>query len=254
LDWRAQQREPGQTFGQLVAAKPHRPDGRRDKIYLQPLGEIPPGEGPSLQKLRDFTAAFFQMDVVLRPPLDLPDGRVTSRRNPLSGNRQLRTDGLLKLLAEKLPQDAYAMLVLTMEDLYPGETWNFVFGQASLDRRVGVYSLARYDPRFYREERPSDWRTIALRRSCKVLAHETGHMFGIRHCTFYRCAMNGSNSLEETDLAPLDLCPIDLRKLHHSLGFDVIDRYDQLLAFSEREGFAEDAAWLRRRLGHLRSR
>jgi archaemetzincin len=33
-----------------------------------------------------------------------------------------------------------------MEDLYPEPSWNFVFGQASLNERVGVYSFARYGP------------------------------------------------------------------------------------------------------------
>jgi archaemetzincin len=129
---------------------------------------------------------------------------------------------------------------------------HFVFGQASLERRVGIYSFARYDPRFYGEERPSDWQKTALRRSCKVLAHETAHMFGIHHCTFYRCLLNGSNSLEEADTRPLDLCPIDLHKLYSSIGFDVMDRYEALRDFTEREGFEEEAAWFRRRIERLR--
>ncbi len=35
------------------------------------------------------------------------------------------------------------MLALTTSDLWPGEGWNFVFGQASLSERVGVWSLHR---------------------------------------------------------------------------------------------------------------
>lgn len=33
--------------------------------------------------------------------------------------------------------------------------------------------------------------------------------------------MNGSNSLEEEDVIPFHLCPVCLRKLHFSIGFDV---------------------------------
>jgi archaemetzincin len=154
-------------------------------------------------------------------------------------------------LGKRLPADAYALLGLTLEDLYPDEPWNFVFGQASTRARVGIYSFARYDPRFYGEERTPDWRKIALLRACKILAHEASHMFGIHHCTAYHCLINGSNSLEEADQRPLDLCPIDLRKLHHSIGFDVIERYEQLHTFSEREGFEKEAAWFRRRIEHL---
>ena len=250
-DWLAMHREPGQTFEQFVQVKPNRPDESRNRIYLQPLGEFPPGAGPSFQKLRELTKAFFQMDVVVRPPLDLSGAGITSRRNPLEGQLQLRTGDLMGFLGKRLPADAYALLGLTMEDLYPDEKWNFVFGQASTRARVGIYSFARYDPRFYGEERAPDWQKTALLRSCKVLAHEISHMFGIGHCTFYHCLINGSNSLEETDQHPLELCPIDLRKLHHSIGFDVIERYEQLRDFSEREGFEEEAAWFRRRIEHL---
>jgi len=251
FDWLAIHREPGQTFEKFVRAKPNRPDWRRNRIYLQPLGVFPPGSGPSFQKLRELTEAFFQMDVVVRPPLDLSGAGLTTRKNWPMGHTQYRTRDLLDFLAKRVPGDAYAMLGLTMEDLYPDESWNFVFGQASTRARVGIYSFVRYDPRFYGEERPPDWQKTALRRSCKVLAHETSHMFGIHHCIAYHCLMNGSNSLEETDMHPLDLCPVDLRKLHHSIGFDVIVRYKDLRNFCGREGFDKEAAWFQRRIEHL---
>jgi len=252
FDWLAIHREPGQTFEKFIRSKPNRPGWRRNRIYLQPLGVFSPGSGPSFQKLRELTEAFFQMDVVVRPPLDLSGAGLTTRKNWPMGHTQYRTGDLLGFLAKRVPADAYAMLGLTMEDLYPDESWNFVFGQASTRARVGVYSFARYDPGFYGEKRPSDWQKTALRRSCKVLAHETSHMFGIHHCTAYHCLMNGSNSLEETDLHPLDVCPVDLRKLHHSTGFDVIDRYEDLRDFSKREGFDKEAAWFQRRIEHLK--
>ncbi|HYU34922.1 MAG TPA: archaemetzincin [Thermoanaerobaculia bacterium] len=250
-DWLAVRPEPGQTFEQFVRAKPNRPDARRHKIYLQPIGEFPPGAGPSFKKLQEFTGAFFQMDVVVRPPLDLSGESITSRKNWPMGHQQLLAGDLLAVLTRQLPADAYAVLGLTMADLYPDESWNYVFGLASTRARVGVYSFARYDPRFYGKERTPDWQKLVLRRSCKVLAHEASHMFGIHHCTFYHCLMNGSNSLEETDMHPLDLCPIDLHKLYHSIGFDVIERYEDLRNFCEGEGFDKEAAWFRRRIEHL---
>ena len=60
---------------------------------------------------------------------------------------------VLNFLRTKLPSDAFCILAVTMEDLYPDPTWNFVFGQASLTERIGVYSFARYDPAFYGEKR-----------------------------------------------------------------------------------------------------
>jgi archaemetzincin len=32
----------------------------------------------------------------------------------------------------------------------------------------------------------------------KVLTHETGHLFGLAHCVYFHCVMNGSNHLQKT--------------------------------------------------------
>lgn len=47
----------------------------------------------------------------------------------------------------------------------------------------------------------------------KVSAHELIHTFGVHHCIYYECLMNGSNNLDEADHRPMELCPVDLRKL-----------------------------------------
>lgn len=52
-----------------------------------------------------------------------------------------------------------------------------------------------------------------LRRAMKVSAHELIHTFGVHHCIYYECLMNGSNHLDETDARPVELCPVDLRKM-----------------------------------------
>jgi archaemetzincin len=135
-----------------------------------------------------------------------------------------------------------------MEDLYPDPAWNFIFGQASLRERVGVFSFARYDPVFYGERRGKEDREILLKRSCKVLVHETGHMFSLAHCIYFRCVMNGSNHLQESDSRPQFLCPVCLRKLHSSIGFDVVLRYERMLKFYRRAGFSPEAQWIASRL------
>ena len=138
-----------------------------------------------------------------------------------------------------------------MEDLYPEPSWNFVFGQASLNERVGVYSFARYDPAFYGELRGKDYPALLLRRSMKVLTHETGHMFGLTHCVYFNCVMNGSNHLQESDRRPLHLCPVCLRKLQFSLDFDVVKRYEALAQFERQAGLEDEAGWVDRRLERI---
>jgi archaemetzincin len=204
--------------------------------------------------LREFAAAFFALEVAVLPSVAVTAGEVATRRNPYTRQLQLLTADILALLRRRLPADAYALLGITMEDLYPDESWNFVFGQASSRDRVGVFSFARYDPHFSGERRPGDRLALLLLRSLKVLAHEATHMFGVAHCLFFHCLMNGSNHLGESDARPLHLCPVDLRKLHDSIGFDVVARYRDLCGVCERLGLGDDARWLRARLERIGTR
>jgi len=54
----------------------------------------------------------------------------------------------LTALTNHKPSDAYAILGLTNEDLYPDPSWAFVFGWASYTGGVGTFSFKRYDPAF----------------------------------------------------------------------------------------------------------
>jgi archaemetzincin len=247
-DWLGVHEEPGQTFAQFKASHPNRPTNSRRVIYLQPLGEFSADRSPPIEKLREFAAAFFAMEVKALPTVLLDGSRFTTRHNPNTGNLQILTDDVLDCLKARMPADAFCVLAITMEDLYPEPSWNFVFGQASLRERVGVYSFARYDPAFYSEPRNPGYETLLPRRSCKVLAHETAHMFGLAHCTFFNCLMNGSNHLAESDRRPLHLCPVCLRKLQWSIGFDVLERYSAMERVARAEGFADEADWLSRRI------
>jgi len=146
------------------------------------------------------------LQVKILNPVKREDVRAKSRLN--GGVTQWKTGDILNWMKGRQPKDAFAMLAVTMTDLYPDEEWNFVFGQASYQSRVGVFSFARYS-----SEEPK----IALLRAAKILSHEMGHMFGIKHCTFYECNMAGANHLDEVDRSPPHLCPVCLRKLYHLL-------------------------------------
>src|SRR6266567_5542135 len=243
-DWLAVHQEAGQTFEQFERSYSNRSDARRRTIYLQPLGAFPKEQSPSLEKLREYAAAFFQMEVKSLAPVSLGSGGFTSRTNSVTGGRQVLTADVLRWLKGKLPANAFCLLAITMEDLYPEPSWNFVFGQASLTERVGVYSFARYDPAFFGEARGKDYQKLVLRRSMKVLTNETGHMFGLAHCIYFSCLMNGSNHLQESDRRPLHLCPVCMRKLQFSVGFDVVKRYQALAQFDEQAGLDDEARWL----------
>jgi archaemetzincin len=247
-DWLAVHREPGQTFEEFVNARPPRPDTIRQIIYLQPLEQFVPDRSPSLQLLQEYLHAYFAMEVRTLPVLIQDKQRFTTRINRFTNRQQILTTDILRALKKTLPADAFCLLAVTMQDLYPAPSWNFVFGQASPEERVGVFSFARYDPAFYGSVRSEQDQTLLLKRSCKVLTHETGHIFGLWHCIFYACLMNGSNHLAESDARPLYLCPVCLRKLHYSIGFDVVQRYRNLQNFYQKVGFDEEAHWVENRL------
>jgi len=244
--------EPGQTFDEFKMSRPNRPTQSRRIIYLQPLGDFAPERSPSIDRLREFAAAFFAVEVKALPPISIQSSKFQTRRNPVTGNQQILTGDVLTFLTSRLPADAFCILAITMEDLYPDPSWNFVFGQASLRDRVGVYSFARYDPAFYGESRAAGYDILLLRRSCKVLAHETGHMFGLAHCTYFNCLMNGSNHLVESDRRPLHLCPVCLRKLQWSIGFEVLKHYTELERVDRAAGLTDEVDWLSRRINTVR--
>jgi archaemetzincin len=246
LDWLNVVRERGQTFERFARTSTSRPDDTRRHIYLQPVGEFALASAELLGTLQRFGAAFFARDVRLLPAIAVGTGDIKTRRNRYTGVLQLNSRDILRLLAGRLPPDACCLLGVASDDLYPHDTWSFVFGEAIVDDRVGVFSVARYDPGFY--DQPADDPTLLIRRTCKVLAHETCHMLGMRHCVFFNCLMNGSNHLAESDRRPLHLCPVDLRKLHWSLGFELVGRDRRLAAFWRGVGVGDEAAWIERRL------
>ena len=247
-DWLTSHPERGQTFSGYCAVGFNRPSSTRKVIYLLPLGEFPTDTSPSLEELRLYAEAYFQLEVKILPAVAINEEKFTPRTNEYTQKRQLLSTGILNFLKEQLPSDAYCLLGVTMEDLYPAPPWNYVFGQASLNGRVGIYSFARYDPAFFGEKRPADYQDLILQRSIKVLAHETAHMFGLNHCIFYECLVNGSNSLAEADICPEHLCPICLRKLHTNVQFDPVTRYEELARFYRRHDWNDEARWIDRQL------
>lgn len=249
-DWLAKHDENGQTFSQYLTAKPNDMKGKRTKLYILPVGQFGK-KAPSLNTLLEFCKAYFMCDVKLLEPMNLDKELITSRTNQYTGKKQLLTSDLREISKQRLPEDAYALITVTMTDLYPSEAWNFVFGEASLRERVGVFSFARYDPEFYGEETTAVDQSV-MKLSMKVLSHEMAHMFGVEHCIYYNCGMNGSNHLEESISRPIHLCPIDLRKLQSTIGFDPVKRYKGLKQFYSKNGFEDDANWIEKRIEFLR--
>lgn len=246
-DWLIAHPEKGQTYRQYLGSNPNEVSRSRRVLYIQPLGGFDQKKAPAIDVLREFYQAYYYpMKVVVRPTID--PRQITSRMN--GGRQQWLTTDLLDDLQRKLPKDAYSMLGVTMTDLYPDPSWNFVFGQARIRARVGVFSFARYRPSTEgageKELKAAD--ALMLHRALKVLTHESGHMFGVRHCVYYHCNMNGANHMQEADATPMHLCPVCLRKLQHTIKFSPRARYKKLLMFYKKYHLKSEAEWVKKRL------
>jgi len=260
-EWLYHYLEKAQTFEAYKVQAVPRPSDERKTIVLQPLGSFNAEQLKVLEALREYAEVFFQVPARLEKPIEikLDDATVELSRPVPMGQRHgtyekqyLAPKVMDLLLKPKLPKDACVYLGITMEDLCTPDT-NFVFGIGSMKHRVGVYSLARYYPEFWGNPRKDGDTHLALMRAFKVLNHETGHMFGLTHCIFYKCSMNGANTLDETDVTPLHYCPVCAKKLEWNIGQDSVKRFEQLIEFYKKYDFKAEADWQAARLERLKS-
>ncbi|XP_028569086.2 archaemetzincin-2 isoform X1 [Podarcis muralis] len=261
-DWISSHPEPTQDFAQFYHDPCRKtPTPQKNRIYVQPIGSFGDSRVSTdvyMKWLKDYCEAFYYGLIVrILGPVPVSHTGCPFRINENTHNLQIHAGHLLSYLKKKKPKDAFCIVGVTMIDLYPKDSWNFVFGQASLTEGMGIFSFARYDSDFYsanykgtlkttKKLPPSDYSVFdgyytpeitskLLLRSCKTLTHEIGHIFGLHHCQWLECVMQGSNHLEESDRRPLDLCPICLRKLQSALGFNILERYKALQKWMEEE-------------------
>ena len=239
-DWVLSHPEPGQTFSQYLRCNPTLPRGKRCVVYVQPLGDLSPGQRTIIDLSAEFLGLYFNLPVKIRRTVPLSQIPDSARRvHPSWGVPQILAPYVMdKILRPRLPSDAAAYIAFTGSDLWPGKGWNFVFGMASIRYRVGVWSI-------YRNGDPVKEFTLCLRRTLKTAAHETGHMFSLRHCTAYECNMCGSNSRYESDRRPLALCPECAAKVSWATHTDLRTRYNGLARFCKRNDLEKEAAFYR---------
>ena len=249
-EWLAEHSEPGQTYQQYLRSRPVAPDKKRRAIYVQPLGDFTRTQRKIISLTAEYMHVYFDLPVKTQEDLPLKLIPASARRkHPSWGmNQILSTYVLDSVLAPRLPKDAMASIAFTASDLWPGEGWNFVFGQASLSDRVGVWSIYRNgDP----EAGDEEFR-LCLVRTLKVATHETGHMFSMQHCTLFECNMCGSNHLAESDRHPLWVCPHCMAKLCWATGADPQRQLERLAAFSKANGLKKEQEFYEKSLEAIR--
>ena len=238
-DWLTEHPEDGQSLEE------HRVDCRPvvgRTIYLVPTGELAFSQaaGRVIDGLEPLLAAHFQLPVKRLPPLSRAVAGKSQRRR--EWGPQWLTGDILSALLEVKPDDAAAVMAITTVDLYPDPTWNFVFGEASYEERVGVMSIARSGDLEFEK-------TLVLERSYATAMHELGHMFQLAHCVAWECPMNGCNHQQEADSRPLEPCPHCLAKLMRATGLEPKKRWTELRAAFEAAGISRGVKEIDRELG-----
>lgn len=148
-DWLASRQEFGQTFREYLLGRRNGVTPAKSTVYLVPLGDYGESEvAPEMVVLADFVRLYYRVRAVVLPQVGLVDLGVVSRTGR-QGQLQLHSAAVLDRLEKRVPENGFALIGVTMEDLYPAPEWNYIFGQARVGKRVGVFSFARYDPRVW---------------------------------------------------------------------------------------------------------
>lgn len=214
-EWRAHFKEREQTCLDYVRRCANRKTSARAAFVLQPLGDVDRRHRPLFDRLQAYAAAFFGLETRIAAARPLPDAAHVPQRD------QHNSSMILDDLIDAVPADALILVALTDRDLF-ARGKKYVFGEGHLDRRTGILSLARL------ETPDAD---LFLRRALKLMSHEACHILSIAHCVRWRCLMQGSNTLAESDGQPLHLCPQDLKKLEWNLGYKGARRERALTEF-----------------------
>ena len=248
-DWLLSQKEYGQTFNQFLKDSKNLISKERNIIYINPLQEMPQ---EFLDNISLYCQSFFYpMQVKLIKIVSLEKLKVKSRIQ--YDKIQYHTGQINSKIVKYVPKDAHCLISVLLDDLYPGESWNYVFGEALYEERVGVFSFARFSDSFFDKNKPFVFDNYLLYHSCNTLTHEICHTFGIMHCIYYTCLMNGCNSLEEAKKQTLYECPVCLRKLQYSIGFEPLERYKKLMEVTKKFGlhFENACKWYVKRINSI---
>ena len=210
-DWNDVHKEPGQSFRKWLQRNPPRLTTFRYKLIVQPIGRFSRKEHNMVVSLASLLSVYFTTTVVLKRPIRGRRLRRIQKRRHM-GTLQYRTTSVMDtLLKPRLKHDTAAILGITANSLWPGNDWNFVFGEALLRERMAVMSFHHIAASRSRDGISAYDRTLI--RAMKIATHEVNHLFSITHCTAWDCNMSGANSLSELDRQSFFLGPECMAKL-----------------------------------------
>ncbi|KAK2499532.1 hypothetical protein MC885_007828 [Smutsia gigantea] len=137
-DWIISQPEAPQDFEQFFS-DPYRKAPSPEKRNIGALGNTRIISEEYIKWLKGYCEAFFySLTVKLLEPVAVSATKCSFRVNDSTQNLLIHAGHMLKFLKKKKLADSFCIVGITMIDLYPRGSWNFVFGQASLTDGVGM--------------------------------------------------------------------------------------------------------------------
>uniref|UniRef100_A0A8D2G5M5 Archaelysin family metallopeptidase 2 n=1 Tax=Theropithecus gelada TaxID=9565 RepID=A0A8D2G5M5_THEGE len=125
-DWITSHPEAPQDFEQFF---------NKRSIYIQSIGSLGNTRLISEEYIKWLTgyckAYSYGLRVKLLEPVPVSATRCSFRVKENTQNLQIHVGDILKFLKKKKPENAFCIVEITMIDLYPRDSWNFVSGQAS---------------------------------------------------------------------------------------------------------------------------
>ena len=242
--------EKGQSFEEYTESNPNRPNTDSDKIYILLIGDFDKKQLEVLDQTIEYMESCFSLPV--KKLASYPLKRIADsakRESPQYGHPQLNATKIIKdVLLPNRPEDSVALIGFTAVDLFPSEDMNYVFGLSSLTNRIGVWSI-------YRNGNPEVNENMykqCMRRTISTAIHQTGHIFGIKHCIAYECVMSQRDNIEQKDLRGLHFCPSCQQKLNWSMKSDPAKRFRKLMALCGSIGLKKEADFFQKSLELLR--
>ncbi len=129
------------------------------------------------------------MDTEILVPVPIPEVAYDGAR------KQYSSSVIMQMLVARCPGNAHRLFGVTASDLFI-PMLSFVFGQAQLNGRVALLSLARLQQEFYGLPDDAD---VTMHRIYKETLHELGHTFGLIHCLDRECPMSLSTTVQLLD-------------------------------------------------------
>lgn len=230
-------------------------DGRKSKVGEgQALGIVSIGDLSDqipMDALKEFLQAYYSLPVVSLDSLRVASIPSTAWRTiccyaPQADGNEILNE-VLQPLKEQCAGRWWGVAAITHEDLMydPKDGEDYVYGLSNSDIGAAVVSTRRiWQPAAVGFE-------LSRLRFLKLVTHEIGHLFHLRHCLTHACVMNGVETVDQIDRHPLEACPDCMVKICWTCQVHPKVRYERLAEACERLGMSPETNLYRGCLGLL---